>query len=101
MRNLHLISNISKLTKTKTKTRFNKNNYEIGFLQVNTEESGETDAGVAFLNAFNYITSVKEEPYEALSFITDVYNKVLSMIQFKILFSHRYLPYDQIKQIKL
>ena len=44
--------------------------------QVNTEGSGETDAGVAFLNAFNYITSVKDEPYEALSFITDVYNKV-------------------------
>jgi len=45
-------------------------------LQVDTEANGETDAGVAFLNAFNYITSVKEEPYEALSFITDVYNKV-------------------------
>ena len=44
---------------------------------MNTEGSGETDAGVAFLDAFNYITSVKEEPYEALSFITDVYNKVL------------------------
>ena len=28
------------------------------------------------MNAFNYITSVKDEPYEALSFITDVYNKV-------------------------
>ena len=47
---------------------------------MNTEESGETDAGVAFLNAFNYITSVKEEPYEALSFITDVYNKVVLII---------------------
>jgi hypothetical protein len=43
---------------------------------VDTEGTGETDAGVAFLNAFNYITSVKEDPYEALSFITDVYNKV-------------------------
>lgn len=43
---------------------------------VSSEGSGETDAGVAFLDAFNYITTVKEDAYEALSFITDVYNKV-------------------------
>ena len=36
--------------------------------------TGENDAGVALLNAFNYISSTKE-PYDALAFITDVYNK--------------------------
>jgi hypothetical protein len=48
---------------------------------VDTEASGETDAGVAFLNAFNYINSVKDNPYEALSFITDVYNKASGQLK--------------------
>jgi len=37
-------------------------------------QTGETDAGVALLNAFNYISRTKE-PYDALAFITDVYSK--------------------------
>merc|ERR1719187_1379585 len=38
------------------------------------EKTGENDAGVAIVNAFNYI-STNKEPYDALAFITDVYSK--------------------------
>ena len=38
------------------------------------DKTGESDAGVALANAFNYITSTKQ-PYDALAFITDVYSK--------------------------
>ena len=40
----------------------------------NMDLSGETDAGVALVNAFNYISNNKE-PYDALAFSTDVYSK--------------------------
>ena len=38
------------------------------------DSSGENDAGVALVNAFNYIATNKD-PYDALAFITDVYSK--------------------------
>ena len=38
------------------------------------EMTGENDAGVALVNAFNYIATNKD-PYDALAFITDVYSK--------------------------
>merc|ERR1719348_340498 len=43
---------------------------------VSTDEdkTGETDAGVALANAYNYIATNKD-PYDALAFITDVYSK--------------------------
>ncbi|XP_059082867.1 UDP-glucose:glycoprotein glucosyltransferase 1-like [Tigriopus californicus] len=37
--------------------------------------TGKTDAGVALLSAFNYISAAKE-PYDALAFMTDVFNKM-------------------------
>ena len=37
--------------------------------------TGQNDAGVAFLLAFNYVKESKG-PQEALAFITDVYNRV-------------------------
>jgi UDP-glucose:glycoprotein glucosyltransferase len=43
-------------------------------LSTDLERTGENDAGVALLNAFNYISGSKE-PYDALAFITDVYSK--------------------------
>ena len=49
----------------------------IGLLfSVNTDPdtTGETDAGVALANAYNYIATNKD-PYDALAFITDVYSK--------------------------
>lgn len=39
---------------------------------VNPKALGEEDAGVALLNVFNYISEIKD-PYQGLSFITDVY----------------------------
>ena len=39
------------------------------------EVSGMDDAGVALLDAFNYISGNKQ-PYDALAFITDVFAKV-------------------------
>lgn len=38
---------------------------------VNNTATGIEDAGVALLNAFNYVAEVKD-PYQGLSFITDV-----------------------------
>eukprot|EP00090_Calanus_glacialis_P019622 TRINITY_DN3011_c0_g1_i1.p1 TRINITY_DN3011_c0_g1~~TRINITY_DN3011_c0_g1_i1.p1 ORF type:complete len:1524 (+),score=468.92 TRINITY_DN3011_c0_g1_i1:46-4617(+) len=38
------------------------------------DKIGDNDAGVAIMNAFNYI-STNKEPYDALAFITDVYSK--------------------------
>ena len=38
------------------------------------EKSGDNDAGVALVNAFNYI-AMNKDPYDALAFITDVYSK--------------------------
>ena len=38
------------------------------------DKTGDNDAGVALVNAFNYIATNKE-PYDALAFITDVYSK--------------------------
>lgn len=40
---------------------------------VNNTASGLEDAGVALLNTYNYIAEVKD-PYQGLSFITDVSN---------------------------
>ena len=37
-------------------------------------ETGENDAGVAVMNAYNYIAGNKE-PYDALAFLTDVYSR--------------------------
>lgn len=39
------------------------------------QASGQTDAGVALMNAYNYIAANKE-PYDALAFITDVYSRI-------------------------
>ena len=38
------------------------------------DKTGDNDAGVALVNAFNYIATNKE-PYDALALITDVYSK--------------------------
>lgn len=38
---------------------------------VNSSATGLEDAGVALLNAYNYVAEVKD-PYQGLSFITDV-----------------------------
>merc|ERR1719334_948943 len=38
------------------------------------DKTGENDASVALVNAFNYI-SANKEPYDALAFITDVYSR--------------------------
>ncbi|KAG8311333.1 UDP-glucose:glycoprotein glucosyltransferase 1 [Homalodisca vitripennis] len=42
---------------------------------VNSTATGQEDAGVALLNAYNYIAELKD-PYQGLSFITDVYATV-------------------------
>ncbi|KAG8190170.1 hypothetical protein JTE90_008702 [Oedothorax gibbosus] len=48
----------------------------IGLLfAVKTDSSGYEDAGVAFLNAYNFISQDKS-PYDGLSFITDVYANI-------------------------
>ena len=39
-----------------------------------TDKTGENDAGVAMMNAYNYIAGNKE-PYDALAFLTDVYSR--------------------------
>lgn len=44
---------------------------------VNNTASGLEDAGVALLNTYNYIAEVKD-PYQGLSFITDVSYKIIS-----------------------
>ena len=36
---------------------------------------GDSDAGVALFNAFNYVSSNKE-PYDALAFMTDVFSRI-------------------------
>lgn len=38
------------------------------------DKTGDTDAGVALVNAYNYI-AMNKEPYEGLAFITDVYSR--------------------------
>ena len=43
-------------------------------LSTDMEKTGDNDAGVALVNAFNYIATNKD-PYDALAFITDVYSK--------------------------
>lgn len=40
-------------------------------MAVNATATGYEDAGVALLNAYNYVAEVKD-PYQGLSFITDV-----------------------------
>jgi hypothetical protein len=39
------------------------------------ESSGMLDAGIALLDAYNYIAE-KKDPYDAMAFITDVFAKV-------------------------
>ena len=46
----------------------------IGLVMAVSAETGENDAGVAMMNAYNYIAGNKE-PYDALAFLTDVYSR--------------------------
>lgn len=45
----------------------------------NLSKTGLNDAGIAMLNAFNYVAEAKN-PYSGLSFITDVSEKALLKI---------------------